>query len=114
MPIKHYLCSVIKTTMHVSIFLCSVMANKKAVCCITKYKLCLMGVLICLLLLRQGMSHVKANYWLEYAVYVAFYSTCESAGSIFLNCYLVVEFAKMTYNHSFSQPDSNLPNLTFR
>ena len=47
MPIKHYLCSVIKTTVHVSIFLCSLMASKKALCFITKYKLCLMGVLIC-------------------------------------------------------------------
>jgi len=78
--------------MHVSIFLCSLVANKKAVCFITKCKLCLMGVLICLLLLRQGMSHVKANFCLEYAVCVDFYSTFDSAGSIFLNCYLVVEF----------------------
>ena len=60
------------------------------------------------------MSHVKVNYWLEYAVCEAFYSTFDSAGSIFLNCYLVVEFAKMAYNHSFLQQGNNLPNVTFR
>ena len=61
MSIRHYLCFVIKTTMHVSLFLCGIMAYKKAHCFITKYKLCLMGILICLLLPRQGMSHVKAT-----------------------------------------------------
>lgn len=61
------------------------------------------------------MNHVKAeHYWLAYAVCMAFYSPFDSAGSIFLNGYLVVEFAKMAYNYSFSQPDNNLLNLTFR